>query len=109
MTSAGKVGIASGGGATSSVVSASSVADGRPHSVIVTRSGTTYTVYVDGVSAGTSGGTAPTYNRAFAFRSAAATLPWAYYLQEVEVYSSAKAAGDVAALYAFHKLTWGTP
>lgn len=51
------------GGPTSNITSGTGLNDGNFHRVSVTRSGTTYTLYVDGSSQGTSGGTAPTYTR----------------------------------------------
>lgn len=51
------------GGPTSNITSGTGLNDGNFHRVTVTRSGTTYTMYVDGASQGTSGGTAPTYTR----------------------------------------------
>ena len=111
-TTAGKVGINNNGGPGAQVLTAASVSDGLPHSVVVTRasSGNTYTLYVDGALVGSnSSGTSPTYNRAFAFRRSDSTLPYGYYLHEASVANAVWDAATVASVYSGHRTTWGVP
>ncbi len=63
MSATGTVGIDNTGGPTGSCFSSATYIDNKWHFVQVTRSSTTYTVYIDGGAAAcTSGGTAPTYD-----------------------------------------------
>lgn len=58
------IGFAGSGGPAAAVRTGTTYNDGSPHQILVTRSGTTYTLYVDGVAIGSDAtGTAPTLTR----------------------------------------------
>ncbi len=101
MATNGTVGIDNTGGPTSNVFTSSSKANGSWHHAVVTRSGTTYTLYVDGVSIGTSGGSATTYTRLFAGTNS--TLPSTQFfpgqLDDIRVYNYSLSAAQIQQVF----------
>jgi hypothetical protein len=95
----GVIGLDNSGGPTSSVSTGSGMNDGQWHHVVVTRSGTTYTLYVDNVSIGTSGGTAPTYTRVFIGVRSNALNFFNGSIDDVRVFNTALTTTQIAALY----------
>jgi len=96
----GYIGIDNSGGPTSSPQINVNHADGKWHHAAITRSGTTYTLYVDGVSIGTSGGTAPTYTNIYlARRWDNETYNWQGIMDETKISSVAFSAEEIAEAY----------
>jgi len=89
------------GGPTSAITtSPTTYNDNKVHRIHVTRQGTTYTLYVNGLLIGTSGGAAPTYTRLNVGKAAAGTSPIAGQVMEVYLLPRALTPGDVARHYA---------
>lgn len=104
----GQLMVDNSGGPTTLISTAGSVCDGGSHAALVTRSGTTYTLYVDGTSIGTSGGTAPTYTRLFSGTNSAIGSLAACDDCEVVVTASVLTAAQRSSLFAYLR-RWGTP
>jgi hypothetical protein len=83
------------------VITTSTYLDGAWHNVIVTRKGTTYVLYVDGVSIGSSGGTAPTYGRFYLGASSIyASTNYNGLLDDVRIYSRALTLAEIQTIAA---------
>lgn len=94
----GTIRIDNEGGPSSEVNSGPGMSDNNWHHVAVTRWGTTYSLYVDGILVGTSGGSAPDYT---SIRLGCRTTGNFYYgqMDDVRLYRRALSASDVNELY----------
>jgi sialidase-1 len=88
---AGKLALDNSGGPTTELTTATTINDGLWHHAAVTRSGTTYTFYVDRQVVGTSGGTLLTYTQMLVgVSSELGNLRWFLgYLDELRAYDRA--------------------
>ncbi|HOW71053.1 MAG TPA: chitobiase/beta-hexosaminidase C-terminal domain-containing protein [Phycisphaerae bacterium] len=97
----GTIRIDNEGGPSSEVSSGTGMNDNNWHHAVVTRSGTDYSLYVDGALVGSSGGTAPDYTSAkLGCRNSG--LNGSFYfgqLDDVRLYRRALSASDVNELY----------
>jgi hypothetical protein len=101
----GKVGITNNGGPGASVLTAGSKADSVPHSLMVTRSGSTYSVYVDGTLVGSDAtGTAPTYTRFSKGAKIGGTAFLHCDILGTQVYNRALAGAEIAQLYNWDRI-----
>lgn len=99
MDTSGRILIDNSGGPTSYPTTTGRFDDGNWHYVAVTRSGTTYTLYVDGVSIGTSGGTAPTYTGLYFARRQSGTSYFNGKIDEVKLSNVVRTTDEIAEAY----------
>ncbi|MBP7937361.1 MAG: chitobiase/beta-hexosaminidase C-terminal domain-containing protein [Phycisphaerae bacterium] len=97
----GTIRIDNEGGPASEVSSGTGMNDNNWHHAAVTRSGTTYSLYVDGVLVGASGGSAPDYTSTkMGCRNSGSNGSFYYgQMDEVRLYRRALSASDVNELY----------
>lgn len=95
-----RVSLDNSGGPTTTVNSvASGLNDGRWHNAVVTRTTTTYQIFVDGVAGGTSGGTAPTYNRLFVSVNSGLTSFFIGSIRDAVIFERALSAAEILSIY----------
>lgn len=109
MDGTGKLALAASGGPAGTSATAAGYADSTPHLITLTRSGTDYSLQVDGDTPVTCSGTAPTYTRLFLWNPASGSDYWAGSLQEMATYSTLHAAAVQAQWRAYAQKKWGTP
>lgn len=100
MAADGTIGIANTGGPTNTVFTTTAKNDGKWHHFAATRSGTTYTVYVDGQSIGSTAGTVLTYAYAIIGRNIGFTQYFSGFLDEPRIYEYALSADQIKAEFA---------
>ena len=91
----GEVGLDNTGGPTSGVWTATAKNDGVWHHLVVTRTNTTYKVYVDGDYIRTSGGTAPTYTRVFLGERSDSSSNFNGIIDDVRIYNYARTPDEI--------------
>ncbi len=89
----------SGGPTVATCSAINSIVGSTWYHFAVTRSGTTYTLYMSGVSQGTSGGTAPTYTQLFLGAWQPLTNPQAGKMDEVRISTTARSANWLTTEY----------